>query len=91
MCVHYRGVCITGVCITGVFIRGVFKLQQMFNVRHLHGQKIFCFYARDVLNRAKCVCEIRVGQNRICTPYMTVCTVVSLPKIKCLHRNYVCM
>jgi hypothetical protein len=30
----------------------------------------------------------RVGQNRIYTPYMTVCMVISLPKILYIHRIY---
>ena len=30
----------------------------------------------------------RVGQNRIYTPYMTVCMVNSLPKIPYTHRIY---
>jgi hypothetical protein len=33
----------------------------------------------------------RVGQNRICTPYMTACMVNSLPKVLCIHRVYICM
>ena len=34
----------------------------------------------------------RVGQNRIYTPYMTICMVISLPKIPYIHRNtYKCM
>jgi len=34
----------------------------------------------------------RVGQNRIYTPYMTVCMVISLPKMPYIHRNtYKCM
>jgi len=28
----------------------------------------------------------RVDQNRICTPYMTVCAVISLLKIPYIHR-----
>jgi len=32
---------------------------------------------------------IRVGQNRIYTPYMTVYTVISLPKTTYLHRIYI--
>jgi hypothetical protein len=31
----------------------------------------------------------RVGQNRICTPYLTVCTVISLLKLPYVHRIYV--
>ena len=39
-----------------------------------------------------CVCAIRrVGQNRICTPYMAVCMVIFLLKIPYIHRIYVCM
>jgi len=30
----------------------------------------------------------RVGQNRIYTPYMTVCMVISMPKIPYVHRIY---
>jgi len=30
----------------------------------------------------------RVGQNRMCTPYMTVYLVISLPKLLCIHRIY---
>ena len=30
----------------------------------------------------------RVGQNRICTPYMIVCMMISLPKIPYLHLIY---
>jgi hypothetical protein len=33
----------------------------------------------------------RVGQNRICTPYMTVCKVISLLKLSYVHRICVCM
>jgi hypothetical protein len=33
----------------------------------------------------------RVGQNCICTPYMTVCMIISLHKIPFIHRTYVCM
>ena len=29
----------------------------------------------------------RVGQNRTYTPYMTVCLVISLPKIPYIHRK----
>ena len=32
----------------------------------------------------------RVGQDPICTPYMTVCMVISLLKISYIHRTYVC-
>jgi hypothetical protein len=32
--------------------------------------------------------EIRVGQNRIYTPYMTVYLVISLPKLPYIHRIY---
>jgi len=32
--------------------------------------------------------KIRVGQNRIYTPYMTVCMMISLPKTPYLHRIY---
>ena len=31
----------------------------------------------------------RVGQNRICTPYMTVCMVISLLIIPYIHRIYI--
>jgi hypothetical protein len=31
----------------------------------------------------------RVGQNRTCTPYMTVYLVISLPKIPYIHRIYI--
>jgi hypothetical protein len=31
----------------------------------------------------------RVGQNRIYTPYMTACMVISLPKIPYVHRTHV--
>jgi hypothetical protein len=34
---------------------------------------------------------IRVNHNRICTPYMTVCMVISLLKILYIHRLYVYM
>ena len=30
----------------------------------------------------------RVGQNRICTPYMTACMVIFLPKMLYIHRIY---
>ena len=30
----------------------------------------------------------RVGQNRIYTPYMTVCVVISLLKLPHVHRKY---
>jgi len=30
----------------------------------------------------------RVGQNRMYAPYMTVCMVISLPKIPYIHRIY---
>jgi hypothetical protein len=33
-------------------------------------------------------CMIRVGQNRIYTPYMTVYLVISLPKTPYIHRIY---
>ena len=34
-------------------------------------------------------CDIRrVGQNRIYTPYVTVCMVISLPMIPYIHRIY---
>jgi len=33
----------------------------------------------------------RVGQNRTCTPYMTVCMVTSLLKMPYIHRVYVCV
>jgi hypothetical protein len=33
----------------------------------------------------------RVGQNRIAAPYMTACTIISLPKIPCMHRKYIFM
>ena len=32
--------------------------------------------------------SLSVGQNRIYTPYMTVCMVVFLPKILYIHRIY---
>ena len=45
------------------------------------------------------VCKCRVGQNRICAPYMTVYLVIPLPKITYIHHlhmvlanpMYVCM
>jgi hypothetical protein len=38
------------------------------------------------------VCDkIWVGQDRICTPYMTVCMVISLLKIPYIHCIYICM
>ena len=33
----------------------------------------------------------RVGQDPICTPYMTVCMVMFLPKIPYIHCTYICM
>jgi hypothetical protein len=30
----------------------------------------------------------RVGQNRVCTPYMTVLLAISLPKVPYIHRIY---
>jgi hypothetical protein len=33
----------------------------------------------------------RVGQNRICTPYMAVCTIISPLRIPYIHRIYLCM
>ena len=33
----------------------------------------------------------RVGQNRICTPYMAVCMMISLLSVLYIHRIYVCM
>jgi len=36
-------------------------------------------------------CMTRVGQNRMCTPYMAVCTGISLLKTPYIHRTYVCM
>ena len=33
----------------------------------------------------------RVGQNRVCTPYATVCTVISLLKVLYIHRIFICM
>jgi len=33
----------------------------------------------------------RVGQKRICTPYMTVCKVISLLKLPYIHRICICM
>ena len=33
----------------------------------------------------------RVGQNRVYTPYMTVCMMISLPKIPYIHRKYLKM
>jgi len=34
------------------------------------------------------LCIVRVGQNHICTPYMTVCMVIFLLSIPCIHRKY---
>ena len=34
------------------------------------------------------LCIIRVGQNRIYTPYMTVCMVIPLPRIPYIHPVY---
>jgi hypothetical protein len=40
----------------------------------------------------RCGTEInRVGQNCICTPYITVCMVIFLPKIPYICCIYVCM
>jgi hypothetical protein len=33
----------------------------------------------------------RVGQNRIYTPYMTLCLVISLPKVPYIHCNYMAL
>jgi hypothetical protein len=33
----------------------------------------------------------RVGQNRIFIPYMTVCSVISLPKMPNIHHIYMCV
>jgi len=41
-----------------------------------------------VIPYKKCTHICRVGQNRICTPYMTVCMVISLLKIPYVHRMY---
>jgi hypothetical protein len=41
---------------------------------HLHDFKVRALY--------------RVGQNRIYTPYITVYTVISLPKTPYIHRMY---
>jgi len=35
------------------------------------------------------LCTIRVGQNHIDTPYMTVYLVISLPKVPYMHRIYI--
>jgi hypothetical protein len=35
--------------------------------------------------------KLRVGQNRMCTPYMTVCMVNSLLTMLYIHRIHVCM
>ena len=41
---------------------------------------------------ACCVCAVcRVGQNCICTPYMTVCKVIPLLKLPYIHHTCVCM
>jgi hypothetical protein len=34
------------------------------------------------------ILNARVGQNRIYTPYMTVCLVITLHKIPYIHRIY---
>jgi hypothetical protein len=39
-------------------------------------------------SRVLCSVIMRVGQNRIYTPYMTVYLVNSLPKIPYIHRIY---
>jgi predicted naringenin-chalcone synthase len=36
-------------------------------------------------------CVTSFGQNRIYTPYMAVCMVISLPKIPYIHRMYLLM
>ena len=44
-----------------------------------------CLDDRHKASRHVC----RIGQNRIYAPYITVCLVVSLPKIPYIHRIYV--
>jgi len=44
--------------------------------------------SREALSGAKLRVR-RVGQNRICTPYMAVCMVISLLKIPYIHCIYV--
>jgi hypothetical protein len=43
---------------------------------------------RGTLLSGGCLGVCRVGQNRIYAPYMTVYTVISLPKIPYMHRIF---
>jgi hypothetical protein len=44
-----------------------------------------CVFCSAYLKR----CRLRVGQNRIYAPYMTVCMVISMLKVPYVHRIYV--
>jgi len=45
-------------------------------------------YMNERSTAGNCVHIIRVGQNRISAPYMTVCTVISLLTIPYVHHMY---
>ena len=58
----------------------------------MQGAVLSCSFGQAGQIKA-CVCahdyhRYRVGQNRIYAPYMTVYTVISLPKIPYIHRIY---
>jgi hypothetical protein len=55
-------------------------------VNVLKHYNMFWQYFASVIAFNELMC--RVGQNRIYTPYMTVCMVISLPKIPYIHRIY---
>jgi len=51
------------------------------------GEQELC--ACNIMDDFQSLCRMsRAGQNRMYTPYMTVCMVISLPKILYMHRVY---
>ena len=58
------------------------------NAQGGHGSRLLCESVGFERSTSKLCLLCRVGQNRIYTPYMTVCLMISLPKIPCIHRIY---
>jgi len=63
----------------------------LFLIKRVHCQKAFLWQTplstsvRDQIDKH----ILRVGQNRIYTPYMTVYLMISLPKLPYIHRIYI--
>jgi len=86
-------------CVCVYIVVRVYVCECVWTLKHHEREKV-CMSKTDCNEmlllccccKTVCICnKCRAGQNRICTPYMTVCMVISLLKILYIHRIYVFM